>query len=239
VRRKPRSFRYRPNQRRIFYFSLRLGQGREATVPRYFFDMVEERTNKRVRDLEGVSLGDIGDARREAISLAQDIRAHGLHGPTWQVAVIDENGHAVLTVPIGEVRLPRMRAWFDMVFRFAAYEPRLPPHLFTWLLAVAVTAMVLQVTVLSQRVPEPNEGYALASATAEAAVVHVRFVPQASVTDISKFLGAYDAALIGGPHPGGLYRVRVSPATLPRDELIKIVRRMAGEKIVAFAAIGQ
>jgi hypothetical protein len=99
--------------------------------------------------------------------------------------------------------------------------------------------MVVQAVVMSRGSPEQSDGYTLASAPTEGPVVHVRFVPQASVADISQFLGAYDAALLGGPHPGELYRIRISPAVLPRDEVARIVRRMGREKIVAFAAVGQ
>jgi hypothetical protein len=44
------------------------------------------------------------------------------------------------------------------------------------------------------------------------------------------------ASLVGGPRPGGFYRLRVADTTLPQAELAKIVGRMGQEKIVGFAA---
>lgn len=44
--------------------------------------------------------------------------------------------------------------------------------------------------------------------------VLVKFAPDASLEEISAFLTSTNAEIVGGPKPGGLYRVRVSPKTL-------------------------
>ncbi len=63
----------------------------------------------------------------------------------------------------------------------------------------------------------------------------VRFVRQASAGEITSFLQNYQAALVDGPTPGGLYRVRVAMTSLAKEELARIVQRMRQERIVEFA----
>jgi hypothetical protein len=63
----------------------------------------------------------------------------------------------------------------------------------------------------------------------------VRFNPEASAADITKFFAAHKATLVEGPQPGGVYRIRVATTALPQTELAKIVAQMAEDKaVVAF-----
>ena len=67
--------------------------------------------------------------------------------------------------------------------------------------------------------------------------VLVRFAPQASAADISKFLEAHGETVVDGPKLGGLYRIRVGAKVLSRDELARVVRDLQSQSnIVAFAA---
>jgi hypothetical protein len=82
----------------------------------------------------------------------------------------------------------------------------------------------------------PSDRYETASAPAVGTVVAVRFDPQASVADLTKLLDAYNASLVGGPGPGVLYRVSLSDVALPKDETVKLMRRLQREQIVKFVA---
>ena len=63
----------------------------------------------------------------------------------------------------------------------------------------------------------------------------VRFAPQATANDITNFLGAHKATVVEGPLAGQLYRIRLSQAKLPKEEVNKIVSQMQLEsKIVDF-----
>ena len=76
---------------------------------------------------------------------------------------------------------------------------------------------------------------AAANATTQGSFALVRFNPEASASDITKFFDVYKASLVEGPRAGGVYRIRVAAATLPKDELSKIVARMGEDKgVVAF-----
>src|ERR1700736_1422322 len=60
------------------------------------------------------------------------------------------------------------------------------------------------------------------------AFVLVRFAPQASILDITRFLDGRDAVIVDGPKPGGaagMYRVRVAEMELPQDDLEKAGKR--------------
>jgi hypothetical protein len=67
----------------------------------------------------------------------------------------------------------------------------------------------------------------------------VRFARQASAAEITNFLQNYQAALVDGPTPGGLYRVRVAMTSLAKEELAKIVARMRQDRVVETAEPGQ
>ena len=49
----------------------------------------------------------------------------------------------------------------------------------------------------------------------------VRFARQASAAEITNFLQNYQAALVDGPTPGGLYRVRIAMTSLAKEELAR------------------
>jgi hypothetical protein len=67
----------------------------------------------------------------------------------------------------------------------------------------------------------------------------VRFARQASAGEITHFLQDYQAALVDGPTPGGLYRVRVAMSSLAKEELARIVARMRQDRVVETAEPGQ
>jgi hypothetical protein len=209
-----------------------------ATMPRYFFNIMEGHSQNLVRDIEGALLSGAGEARKEAIGLARDITQHGFHEPpqTWAVIVTDENGDEVLTVPLSGSRPRKSSATFDLGSRVAKFEAAFGRGTVVWLIGAAVLAIIVQAAVTTVRVAQETAGYQTASAPAEGAIVAVRFAAQASMADVTRFLDAYGASLVEGPRPGNLYRLRLGDTTLPPSELTKVVSRMAQETVVAFAA---
>jgi hypothetical protein len=54
---------------------------------------------------------------------------------------------------------------------------------------------------------------------------------------VNKFLDDRGAAIVDGPMPGGLYRVRVAEGSVSRPELARLVKELeAAKTIVSFAA---
>ena len=104
----------------------------------------------------------------------------------------------------------------------------------------ATLVIALQAFMLISMLTKPQGGYQIASVDGEShrrgTFAMVRFARQASAAEITKFLESYQATLVDGPKPGGLYRVRVATAALTKEELARIVLRMQQERIVEFAA---
>ena len=102
------------------------------------------------------------------------------------------------------------------------------------------TASAPQESSLSAPAPAPASsglatGVAPTSAASGAAShVLVRFAPDASIADITRFLETNKASVVDGPKPGGLYRLRVNAGG--KDELASVVATMQASKIVGFVA---
>jgi hypothetical protein len=215
-----------------------------ARMPRYFFNMMEGRSHNLVRDIDGVQLADLDEAREEAIGLAQDITSHGLSESmqTWTVVVTDEGGAEVLTVPLAQISTRKAQAPHAAGHAISRGLVRLESCLgraaVIWITAAVALAIVLPAAFTKMRMAQ-DSGYQTASAelgVSEGALVAVRFRPEASIAEINKFLAVYDGSMAGGPSAGDLYRVRIGDASLPAAELAKLTRRMAQEQVVEFVA---
>jgi anti-sigma factor RsiW len=142
------------------------------------------------------------------------------------------------------------------VVRRAAASPSLgariaeffSPRVMAWTAAAAVVIVVLQAGVITRMALQEQDGGAKPASfeTASAPVTRgmtigsyalVRFAPQASMADVNKFLDSRNAAIVDGPKPGGIYRVRVAEGSVSRQELARLVKEMeAAKTIVSFAA---
>ena len=64
----------------------------------------------------------------------------------------------------------------------------------------------------------------------------IRFAPQASADDVTKFLETNRLSIASGPTAGGLYKVRVAVTGIPKAELARIVKKLQEDKVVGFIA---
>src|SRR5260370_11654711 len=131
-------------------------KSRKAMMPRYFFNIMEGHSQNLVRDIEGVLLSGAGEARKEAIGLAQDITRHGIHKPTqaWTVIVTDENGDEVLTVPLSGIPARKTQASFGLGSRIAKLESSFGRDTIVWLIGAAVLAISVQTGVTAVHVAQ-------------------------------------------------------------------------------------
>jgi anti-sigma-K factor RskA len=135
-------------------------------------------------------------------------------------------------------RAPARRP-FDLAGRFAALVASFTPRTVAYAAGAAALAIVVQGAVLTTMVVKDQAGgeYGLASATStEPPLVVVRFAPQATSLDITKFLDAYKAEVVAGPKKGNFYHLRLTK--LPSEtEIAGVIRQMQSEsKIVDFVA---
>jgi len=139
-----------------------------------------------------------------------------------------------------EARAPRHRRWFDFGSRISEFLSSLTPRTLAWSATAAAVAILVQAAVIAAVVVKeqgsPSEP-GLASAPSEGSYAVVRFAPQATADDITKFLGAYKATVVEGPLEGQLYRIRLSKTKLPQEEVGNLVSQMQSEsKVVDFIA---
>jgi hypothetical protein len=52
----------------------------------------------------------------------------------------------------------------------------------------------------------------------------VNFAPQASSSDITKFLRAHRAEVVEGPRANGIYKIRVTAGALSQDDVAELVQ---------------
>jgi hypothetical protein len=140
-----------------------------------------------------------------------------------------------------EARAPRRRRSFDLGGRISEFLSSFSPRTLAWSATAAAFAILLQAAVITSVVVKDGgpSNFVVANAPTDGSFAFVRFAPQATFTEISNFLGAYNATVVEGPvkSAAGMYRIKVSDTTLPDDEVHKIVREMQAEsKIVGFVA---
>jgi anti-sigma-K factor RskA len=139
---------------------------------------------------------------------------------------------------------PRRRS-FNPGGRVAERLTRLRPRTLAWAAIAAALAIVLQAMLIAglvMRASEVSRGFQSALSSDDASsgagtFVLVSFVPQASAGDITAFCAGHKAKVVDGPSADGYYKIRISPAKLPREEVAAIVRSMQEDsRVVRFAA---
>jgi hypothetical protein len=134
---------------------------------------------------------------------------------------------------------------FNLSTRVVEFFASLSPRTLAWSAGVATIAILLQAGLIASIVVKDNNagGYETASAPSTdpgiGAFTLIRFAPQASSDDITKFLEANKLQVAAGPMPGGLYKVRVAAAGLPKGELARIVKKLQEDKVVGFIATAE
>jgi anti-sigma factor RsiW len=126
--------------------------------------------------------------------------------------------------------------------RVAEFFASLSPRTLAWSASAAAVAILLQAGLIAGIVIKEKSagGYETASAPSSdpgvGAFTIIRFAPQASSDDITKFLEANKLQIAAGPMSGGLYKVRVSMTGLPKADLARIVKKLQEDKVVGFIA---
>ena len=126
--------------------------------------------------------------------------------------------------------------------RIAEFFASLSPRTLAWSASAAVFALLLQAGLIAGVLLQETKttGYQTASAPTTdpgvGAFALIRFAPQASSDDVTKFLEANKLSIAAGPMAGGLYKVRVAVTGIPKGELARIVKKLQEDKVVGFIA---
>jgi hypothetical protein len=133
-----------------------------------------------------------------------------------------------------------VRRSFDLGGRISEFLSGFAPRTLAWSAAAATIAILAQAAVLTTVVVKDQAGqnHQLASyRSGDDTLADVRFAPQATVGEITKFLDAHNAVMVGGPRRGNFYSIRLNVPDLSKADLAKLVKRMQAEtKIVEFIA---
>jgi anti-sigma factor RsiW len=123
------------------------------------------------------------------------------------------------------------------------------PRAFAFAAGTAVVIVMLQAGVIAKLMLQDrvDAGRSFEPASAPPAATRgieigsfalVRFAPQATMADVTRFLDARDAVIVDGPRPGGsggMYRVRVARGYVGREELERLVRELSASNLVSLA----
>jgi anti-sigma factor RsiW len=130
----------------------------------------------------------------------------------------------------------------NLAGRFSEFLASLTPRTLAFSAAAAVVVLLLQAAVITGGLlNESTPGYQTASAPAtnSGSYAMIRFAPQSTAADITRFLEANKLSIASGPAPGGMYRIRVAVTGIPKAELDKIVKQLQQDKAVEFIAAVQ
>ncbi len=194
-----------------------------------------------------------GDSRRVEEALARDpelARRYAL--------VRDELGETIiLNETLGAPSARAMNALFAKIdaeparraplslglsARIAGFFSSLAPRTLAYAGGAAVFAILLQAGIIATVVVKENAptGFVTASAPSTnpgvGAFTLIRFAPQATQDDVTKFLAANKLAIVAGPAEGGFYKIQVAGAAMPKAELATIVKKLRENKVVGFIA---
>jgi anti-sigma factor RsiW len=125
--------------------------------------------------------------------------------------------------------------------RMAAFFDSLSPRTLAWSAGAAALAIVLQAAVIGGIVlKEQGPGYQTASvsgaASGDGSFALVRFQPQATAAEVTRFLETNKLSIAAGPAAGGLYRVRIAETKLSKTERDQRLQALQSDKIVGFIA---
>ncbi|MBM3526457.1 MAG: hypothetical protein FJX62_00050 [Alphaproteobacteria bacterium] len=192
--------------------------------------------------------------RRDAARVEQAL-ANDNELATRYEMVREELGEAIrLNESLGAPSARAMESLFAKIDAEPARKPKVTFSVMAWVTefvgsfqprtlaygaTAAALAIVLQAGILAGVfVKEGAVGPQLASyhqndPTVDGAFVLVRFKPEATVSDITKFLDENKATVVDGPAAGsGLFRLRVAEKPLSQGELGSVVKNMARNPVV-------
>jgi anti-sigma-K factor RskA len=131
------------------------------------------------------------------------------------------------------------RASFNIVGRMVELVSSFSPRTLAYAASAAAVVVMLQAAVLTTFVVRDQGGasHELASHDNGTREAVVRFVPQATLADVTRFLNINKAVIVRGPKKGGLYDIRLTTPPAPQADFNRTIQRMKAEsRIVEFIA---
>lgn len=195
-------------------------------------------------------------SRRDAARVEQALANDNELAARYEL-VREELGEAIrLNESLGAPSARAMQQLFAKIDAEPARQPKTSFSLGAWLTdfvtgfsprtlaygaTAAALAIVLQAGILAGVFVKESGtgGFTTASYTqsADGAYVSIRFNPQASAADITKFLADNKATVVGGPAAGGMFKLRVADSAMSDQDLAALAKKMSANPVVGFAAV--
>lgn len=136
----------------------------------------------------------------------------------------------------------RVRPTLDLAGRLSSFVAGLTPRTLSLAGGAAAFAILLQAGIIATVLVKQNAPghYVTASAPSTdpgvGAFTLIRFAPQASQDDVTKFLQSNRLSVVAGPAANGFYRVRLSAAAIPKADYLNAIKKLRDDKVVGFIA---
>jgi hypothetical protein len=206
----------------------------EALLPWYAAGTLRRRDRQRVADAlrNDAALARHADLARdelaETICLNESLGVPSARAMDRLMAAIDDE----------QIAARKRASARALAGRFATFIAGFSPRTLAVAATVGMLAIALQASVLVGLISKP-QGEQNVAANVEphghGTFAMVRFAREASAGEITRFLENYQATLVDGPKPGGLYRVRIAMTSLAKEEVIRVMSRIRQERIVESA----
>jgi hypothetical protein len=172
----------------------------------------------------------VRDEFGETIHLNETLGAPSAHAMEKLFAKIDAEPERKVTASL------------NLGARAAAFFAGFSPRTLAYAGAAAAIAILLQAGIIATVMVKETKtgGYQTASTSSNdpgvGAFTLIRFAPQATQDDVTKFLEANKLSIASGPMTGGLYKVRVSMTAMPKADLAALAKKLQEDKVVGFIA---
>jgi anti-sigma-K factor RskA len=209
----------------------------EALLPWYAAGTLRRRERQRVEE----ALRNDPELARH-VDLVREELAETIHLNETLGAPPSRVADKLMAAIDAEATAARKRAPGAVAGWLTGFFANLSPRTMAVAASFAMLAIALQSVAIVDIFTKPQaavqiEGQSAAGKNGTFAMV--RFAHQASAAEITNFLQNNKAALVDGPTPGGLYRVRIAMTSLAKEELARIVARMRQDRVVETAEPGQ
>jgi anti-sigma-K factor RskA len=209
----------------------------EALLPWYAAGTLRRRDRQRVEE----ALRKDSDLMRH-VDLVREELAETIHLNETLGAPPSRVADKLMAAIDAEANAARKRAPGAIAGWITGFFANLSPRTMAVAASFAMLAIALQAVAIVDIFTRPQSAVQVEGQGAEhknGTFAMVRFARQASAAEITNFLQNNQAALVDGPTPGGLYRVRVAMTSLAKEELARIVTRMRQDRVVETAEPGQ
>jgi hypothetical protein len=210
------------------------GQDIEALLPWHAAGTLDRRDADRVE----AALKADGELQRR-FDLVRDELAETIH-LNETLGAPSARAMEKLFAAIEKEPVRKPAATLNLGDRISAFMAGFSPRALAWSAGAAVLAIVLQAAVIAGiMIKDQAQGPQLASygehVKSPGTFALVRFAPQASAADITRFLEENKATIVGGPS-AGFYRLRLAVTGMPKDEFAGLIKKFQEDKTVSFAA---